>query len=394
MRKNLYFKILTKQKNEGLYLLDWICWHQAIGISSIHIVSNDCTDHSTTLLEAISKEVSNIHHINVTDEPLNSRSVGQRTTSKINEIVLNKRDNFAITMDVDEYICFRSPNITDISSLKFAKNKSYHLPWLNCLPKNTFNYSEAPAYQRSTKAITKKNDAFPYLNGYSGKQLRYNHEGVTLENFHHFSVEGKEIERGEKSGIYLKHCVTNSLDEFMLRGERGESATFARKGENPAAREASSHKYAIDLFLMYISQETTPNILPNKAIADKASEVKADLLSNPKIKAAQDKIDAYYKRKFARIKKSYIPSIFRELNIQHIDHLKTTELEKFNKEFFTSKSKKPHDFYVLMSLANLFEENHEKARHYATEGLMTYSSFKLLLLAQSSIRQNPYYAVP
>ena len=145
---------------------------------------------------------------------------------------------------------------------------------------------------------------------------------------------------------------------------------------------------------MYISQETTPNILPNKAIADKASEVKAELLSNPKIKAAQDKIDAYYKRKFARIKKSYIPSIFRELNIQHIDDLKTKELEKFNKEFFNSKSKKPHDFYVLMSLANLFEKNHDKARQYATEGLMMYPSFKLLLMAQSSILQNPYYAVP
>ena len=31
-----------------------------------------------------------------------------------------------------------------------------------------------------------------------------------------------------------------------------------------------------------------------------------------------------------------------------------------------------------MSLANLFETNHEKARQYATEGLMIYPSFKLL----------------
>ena len=392
MNKNS--QIYTKQKNEGLYLLDWIAWHQAAGIGSIYIVSNDCTDNSDLLLDAISEEVPGIHHVNVTDELLNGRSVGQRTTSKLNELVLNNRDSFAITMDVDEYICFRDPKITDISSLNFAEDKSYHLPWLNCLPDDAFNNSGAPPYQRSTKAITKKNDAFPYLNGYAGKQLRYNHEGITLENFHHFSVDGKEIKQGEASGIYLKHCVTNSLDEFMLRGERGEAATFASQGQNIAEREKSAYKYAIDLFLMYVSQETTPNILPNKDIAKKAAEVKAQLLSNSKIKAAQDKVDAYYKRKFARIKKSYIPSIFRELNIQHIDDLKTKELEKFNKEFFTSKSKKPHDFYVLMSLANLFEKNHDKARQYATEGLMMYPSFKLLLMAQSSILQNPYYAVP
>ena len=87
---------------------------------------------------------------------------------------------------VDEYICFRDLKITDIFSLSFAEDKSYHLPWLNCLPEDIFNNSVEPPYQRSTKAITKKNNAFPYLNGYSGKQLRYNHEGVTLENFHHF----------------------------------------------------------------------------------------------------------------------------------------------------------------------------------------------------------------
>ncbi len=387
-------QIYTKQKNEGLYLIDWIAWHQAIGVGSFHIVSNDCTDHSDLLLDAISEEVPNIHHTNVTDEALNGRSVGQRTTFKLNELVLNNRNSFAITMDVDEYICFRDPKITDISSLNCAEDKCYFLPWLNCLPEDIFNNSGEPPYQRSTKAITKKNNAFPYLNGYSGKQLRYNHEGVTLENFHHFSVNGEEIKQGEASGIYLKHCVTNTLDEFMQRGERGEAATFASQGQNIAERERNAYKYAIDLFLMYISQETTPNILSNKAISDKAAKVKADLLSNSKIKAAQDKIDTYYKRKFAKIKKSYIPSIFKELNIKHIDDLKTKQLEKFNKQFFSSKSKKPHDFYVLMSLANLFEKNHDKARQYATEGLMIYPSFKLLLMAQSSILQNPYYAVP
>ena len=392
--ENKKFICYTKQKNEGLYLLDWIAWHQVISINEIYTVSNDCSDHSDLLLDAISKEVLNFHHINVTDKPLNGRSVGQRTTSKLNKLVLNNRDSFAITMDVDEYICFKDPKITDISSLNFAGDKSYFLPWLNCLPDDVFNNSGEPPYQRSIKAITKKNDGFPYLNGYSGKQLRYNHEGVTLENFHHFSVSGEEIKRGEESGIYLKHCVTNSLEEFMLRGERGESATYAKGGQNIAEREKNAYKYAIDLFLMYISQETTPNILPNKAIAEKAAEVKAELLSNPKIKAAQDKIDAYYKRKFAKIKKSYIPSILRELNIRHINDLSTKELEKFNKDFFSSKSKKPHDFYVLMSLANLFEKNHEKARQYATEGLVIYPSFKLLLMAQSSILQNPYYAVP
>ena len=119
--------IFTKQKNESGYLIDWIAWHQTIGIGSILIVSMDCTDYSDVLLDALGDEISNIQHSNVTDEYLDGRSVGQRTTSKLNELVLNNRDSFAITMDVDEYICFRDPNITDISSQNFAKDKCYHL---------------------------------------------------------------------------------------------------------------------------------------------------------------------------------------------------------------------------------------------------------------------------
>ena len=47
-----------------------------------------------------------------------------------------------------------------------------------------------------------------------------------------------------------------------------------------------------------------------------------------------------------------------------------------------------------MSLAYLFEKNDNRAREYAVNGLLSYPSFKLLLLAQSSILKNPYYAIP
>ena len=49
------YQIITKQKDEGLYLLDWISWHIAIGINKISIISNDCSDGSTDLLDAIAK---------------------------------------------------------------------------------------------------------------------------------------------------------------------------------------------------------------------------------------------------------------------------------------------------------------------------------------------------
>ena len=52
------FKIHAKQRNEGLYLLDWLSWHMAIGFNHFHITSNDCNDSSDILLNAVSEETN------------------------------------------------------------------------------------------------------------------------------------------------------------------------------------------------------------------------------------------------------------------------------------------------------------------------------------------------
>ncbi len=358
------------------------------------IISNDCSDHSDILLDLISKELKDIEHIDVTKEPLGEQSVGQRTFAKFKKVLKENKNQFALPIDIDEYICSTDPSLTELSSIKFAEDKSYLFPWVNCIPEKVFDFENEPVFVRNSRAITKKNYDFPYLNGYAGKHLRFNKNNIDIANFHHFSENGVEIKDGERCSVYLKHCVINTLDEFILRSERGESATYAKDGQNIVERENNAFKYSIDLFLMYLSQQTTPNIDSNPKITAKAKEIKDKLLLKADIKSAQNKIDAYYKRKFSRIKKSYIPTIFRALDINHIQGLKTKELEKFNKQFFKSSNKKPHDYYVLMSLAYLFENNHKKARLYATEGLMVYASYKLLLLAQSSILHNPYYSVP
>ena len=36
-------------KNEGPFLLEWVCWQRMLGFTDIVIVTNDCTDHSPAL---------------------------------------------------------------------------------------------------------------------------------------------------------------------------------------------------------------------------------------------------------------------------------------------------------------------------------------------------------
>ena len=387
------FQIIAKQKNEGYYLIDWISWHKAIGVEKFIIISNDCNDYSTELLENISSELD-LSNIDVSKEPLDGRSIGQRTDQKSDMLMKSNSGYFTFNIDIDEFISFRGNNTTTLSADNYEQDVSYLVPWLNCIPNNFLERKNNPQYESNNRAITKSNENFPYAKPYNGKSLIYSDSKSGIFNSHHYTINGEEVISREKSGLYIKHCVTNSIDEFQLRSDRGDTYSVIRTGENTAAREKSTFKYGPDLFLMYVSQELKLNVNSDKRIIEKASKIKNQLLSQPKIKVAQHKINQYYEAKFTKIRESYIPSIFRELNLKHIDDLKTKELENFNRQFFLPKSKKPHDYYVLMSLANLFDRNYEKARQYTTEGLMHYPSFKLLLMAKSSILKSPYYATP
>lgn len=45
--------LLTAVKNEGPDLLEWVAWHRMIGFNRIVVFSNDCTDGSDLLLDAL-----------------------------------------------------------------------------------------------------------------------------------------------------------------------------------------------------------------------------------------------------------------------------------------------------------------------------------------------------
>lgn len=45
--------IVSCMRNEGLFILEWLAYHQVIGFDHVTVVSNDCTDGSDALLDAL-----------------------------------------------------------------------------------------------------------------------------------------------------------------------------------------------------------------------------------------------------------------------------------------------------------------------------------------------------
>ena len=54
--------IVTTQKNEGAFLLEWLAHHKSIGFDDILVLSNDCSDGNDTMLDRL-QDMGQLTHV-------------------------------------------------------------------------------------------------------------------------------------------------------------------------------------------------------------------------------------------------------------------------------------------------------------------------------------------
>ena len=86
------YTILSKQRNEGLYLLDWLSWHLAVGVNHFHITSNDCADFSDEMLNTLSSETGLVSPYHLDRNELQSRSIGEWSLDTMKDIIKKQID--------------------------------------------------------------------------------------------------------------------------------------------------------------------------------------------------------------------------------------------------------------------------------------------------------------
>lgn len=94
--------IVTTMKNEGPFILEWIAYHRAIGVSDFLIYTNDCTDGTDTMLEILQQKGIVQHRNNpFKNTGLKPQHAAFQAAEK-EKIVKNA--DWLICMDVDEFI--------------------------------------------------------------------------------------------------------------------------------------------------------------------------------------------------------------------------------------------------------------------------------------------------
>ncbi|WP_395540264.1 glycosyltransferase family 2 protein [Neotabrizicola sp. sgz301269] len=94
--------IVTTMKNEGPFILEWLAYHRAIGVTDFLIYTNDCSDGTDTMLQMLAgKGLCQWRENPFRDMDLKPQHAALQAAES--EAVLQAAD-WAICMDVDEFI--------------------------------------------------------------------------------------------------------------------------------------------------------------------------------------------------------------------------------------------------------------------------------------------------
>lgn len=89
-------------RNEGPFIVEWVCWYRMLGFTNVVVVTNNCTDHSPDLLDALQAAgyVEHIRH----DLPPGQRITRAKLAAGMEHSKAARRADWLMVCDVDEFL--------------------------------------------------------------------------------------------------------------------------------------------------------------------------------------------------------------------------------------------------------------------------------------------------
>lgn len=88
-------------RNEGPFIVEWLAWYKMLGFTDVVVVTNNCTDHSPALLDAL-QAAGRLHHIRH-DLPPGAR-ITQAKLAAARQHKAVRRAQWVFVCDVDEFL--------------------------------------------------------------------------------------------------------------------------------------------------------------------------------------------------------------------------------------------------------------------------------------------------
>lgn len=306
--------VVACMRNEGLLIVEWVAYHRVIGFDEIVICSNDCSDGSDLLLDALNScgAVTHLRHtVGPEDVPQDS---GIRTAF---EYLKTTQSEWLAHIDADEFINIGLGNgyvadllecagMGDVIALPWwAFGDSNHQSWPgDLLSKFTLAEAEPTPKRTKFKSMFRFRN-FEHANDHMPSGPKVAEPEVRSANGALLSNEGLF---GEKRAKYrpldiaiaphaacINHYAIPSRDGFLMKNDRGDG-----QGKVTDKYYLGSRWHEI------ANQNETPNYTINRHLAATQAEM-ARLRAVPGVADAENQcIDWFHNRSAAILTETQI----------------------------------------------------------------------------------------
>ena len=244
--------IVTCMKDEGPFILEWLAWHRAIGVTDIVVFTNDCTDGSDRLLDRLDT-MGLVTHLPNPAVATGATAFQPIALAFAEHMHATRAADFFISMDVDEFINIHpgQGRLTDLfaatgpfdvlsmSELNHGANRREHYErgWLkDQFPAHQLVKSGVRRSRRGVKSIVQLSPKVERLRNHR-PDMRADLGPVTWLDGSGRPLHSLMADRGENGidtrGTYglvtLNHFPLRSLDSFLVKMFRGDVVINGRQ---------------------------------------------------------------------------------------------------------------------------------------------------------------------
>ena len=261
--------VVCSMRNEGPFIVEWLAWYRMLGFDEVVVVTNNCTDRSPDLLDAL-QAAGWLHHIRH-DVPPGHRITAQKlAAAKVHPAV--RQADWVMVCDVDEFLVIHrgegrladllAPHVAPDGAPRFL---GMSINWrvfgtdgieqFNDLPvhRQFFSASGVGArLSRSVKSLHRKPDWFGALGEHGPRRLSLAAAGLGWGDpgMVWITPDGRPVAEWRPEGDYLRtvparlvsHRVAQ-INHYMLRSVE----TFSLKAGS-LSPVALRDRYSLDYF--------------------------------------------------------------------------------------------------------------------------------------------------
>lgn len=237
--------VATCMKDEGPFILEWLAWHRAIGVTDIVVFSNDCSDGTDRLLDRLD-ETGEITHLPNPASAAGSTYFQATALAFAQAMPVFRQADFFLSMDVDEFVNIRTGDgsfgallgavpafdVLSICELNHGANgmETFRRGWVTELfPGHDNPHPGRWRARAGVKSLTRIGPRIaairnhrPDLGGAPGDAVWLDGSGRPMADLAADPAENGVDSRGRRDLVCLEHFALRSLDSYLVKMHRGD----------------------------------------------------------------------------------------------------------------------------------------------------------------------------